>query len=60
MIGVGIGPVFGGLLNDTFGPPSIWIGGLFVGLTSALGLFLLSMRSQAAQSLERANQEVEI
>ncbi|MEW5940025.1 MAG: MFS transporter [Chloroflexota bacterium] len=48
MIGVGVGPIFGGLLNDTFGPPSIWIGGLLVGLTSALGLLALSLRGRTA------------
>ncbi len=50
MIGIGVGPVFGGLLNDNFGPPSIWIGGLLVGLTSALGLFLLSRRERVPES----------
>lgn len=42
MIGIGIGPVFGGALNDYLGPQAIWLGGLAVGLVSAAGLFLLS------------------
>lgn len=33
-------PLIGGFLNDTFSPRSIWIGGLFIGLTSTLGLIL--------------------
>jgi MFS family permease len=55
MIAIGIGPVFGGLLNDNFGPHSIWIGGLLVGLTSAAGLLLLSLRIEQAQRVEDAS-----
>jgi MFS family permease len=35
-------PLIGGALNDQIGPRAIWIGGLLIGLTSVLGLFLLS------------------
>lgn len=45
--GQGVGPVLGGLLNDNFGPRSIWIGGMTIGLLSALGLFLLSRQKNA-------------
>jgi len=42
----GAGPVMGGWLNDSFGPPAIWYGGLVVGSLSALGLLLLAMRER--------------
>ncbi len=45
--GQGLGPVLGGLLNDNFGPRSIWVGGMTIGLVSALGLFLLAWRAVA-------------
>lgn len=35
-------PLLGGYLNDAISPRSIWIGGLLIGLTSALGLFTLN------------------
>lgn len=39
-------PLIGGWLNDNISPRSIWIGGLVIGLTSSLGLLLLSRRAQ--------------
>lgn len=36
-----LAPLIGGYLNDNISPRAIWIGGLLIGLTSALGLFLL-------------------
>jgi MFS family permease len=36
-----LSPLIGGYLNDAFFPKAIWIGGLLIGLTSSLGLFLL-------------------
>jgi MFS family permease len=39
----GIGPVFGGFLNDQFGPTTIWYGGGMVGMVSVL-LFLIFSR----------------
>ena len=36
-ISMGIGPLFGGILNDRIGPWAIWIGGLLVGMTSVVG-----------------------
>jgi MFS family permease len=36
-VAMGIGPVFGGLLNDRLGPWAIWLGGLTVGLISVAG-----------------------
>jgi MFS family permease len=38
---IGLGPIFGGMLNDNLGPPYIWVGGFFIGLTStALFIFI--------------------
>jgi MFS family permease len=37
-----LSPLIGGYLNDAFFPQAIWIGGLLIGLTSTLGLFLLN------------------
>jgi MFS family permease len=42
-----LSPIVGGFLNDTISPRSIWIGGLLIGLTSALGIFLLHHLSAA-------------
>jgi MFS family permease len=35
-------PIIGGFLNDNIAPRAIWVGGLLIGLTSTLGLLLLS------------------
>lgn len=40
-----LSPIIGGFLNDNIAPRAIWIGGLLIGLTSALGLFLLNQLS---------------
>ena len=40
-----LSPIMGGFLNDHIAPQAIWIGGLVLGLTSALGLFLLNRLS---------------
>jgi MFS family permease len=40
-----LSPILGGFLNDNIAPRAIWIGGLLIGLTSTLGLFLLSRLS---------------
>jgi len=44
-----IAPLAGGALNDNVSPRSIWIGGLIIGLTSTLGLLLLSSRTRTSQ-----------
>ena len=41
-LGMGIGPVFGGYLNDHVAPVAIWHGGLVIGLAAALGFLLLA------------------
>jgi MFS family permease len=43
-IGLGIGPVLGGMLSDQIAPMAIWIGGLVVGLGAAAGFVLLGRR----------------
>ena len=42
----GIGPAYGGFLNDNLGPKFIWIGALAVGLVSVSWLLMLARRSQ--------------
>jgi MFS family permease len=37
-----LSPIIGGFLNDNIAPRAIWMGGLLIGLTSTIGLFLLS------------------
>ena len=37
-----LSPIIGGFLNDNIAPRAIWIGSLLLGLTSTLGIFLLS------------------
>jgi MFS family permease len=42
-----LSPIIGGFLNDNIAPRAIWAGGLLIGLTSTLGLFLFSRVSTA-------------
>jgi len=42
----GAAPLIGGFLNDNISPRSIWGGGLIIGLGSAFGLLLLSVRKR--------------
>ncbi len=37
-------PLIGGWLNDIISPRAIWVGGLVIGISSALGLYLLSRK----------------
>ncbi|MBN2386149.1 MAG: MFS transporter [Anaerolineales bacterium] len=43
------GPVLGGYLSDTISPRATWVGGLAIGLTSALALFILSRQKTLAR-----------
>jgi MFS family permease len=43
-IAAGIGPVFGGLLNDHIGPTATWHGGLVVGVVAAAMFTVLGFR----------------
>jgi MFS family permease len=45
-----LSPIVGGFLNDNIAPRAIWIGGLLIGLTSTLGIFLLSRVSSPRPS----------
>jgi MFS family permease len=41
-IGSGIGPVIGGILNDTIAPVAMWYGAGMMALIATLGFFALS------------------
>jgi MFS family permease len=40
-LSIGIGPLLGGFLSDSFGPPAIWIGGLVIGIVSTVTFFII-------------------
>ncbi|MBN1450145.1 MAG: MFS transporter [Anaerolineales bacterium] len=40
-LSIGIGPLLGGFLSDSFGPPATWIGGLVIGLLSTITFFII-------------------
>jgi MFS family permease len=40
-LSIGIGPLFGGILSDNFGPPATWIGGFMIGLSSMVLFFVM-------------------
>lgn len=44
-----LSPIIGGFLNDNVSPQAIWIGGLLIGLTSVLGIFIFN-RISASQT----------
>jgi len=46
-----LAPLIGGFLNDNIAPQAIWIGGLLIGLISALGLIALNSITQARATL---------
>jgi MFS family permease len=52
---VGISPVFGGLLNDRFGPSAIWIGGAVVGSISVIAFLLLERHARNVRTRELAS-----
>jgi MFS family permease len=41
-VAFGLGPVFGGWLNDNLAPTATWIGGMLVGLIAVAGFLLLA------------------
>lgn len=52
-VGAGIGPIFGGMLNDTLGPQATWYGGMTVsviGVTIFLAIGRNRLRPQPADS----------
>lgn len=52
----GIGPVFGGFMNDIFGPSAIWYGGAFAG---GLGFIIFILMARRAM-LSKANVTAQI
>jgi MFS family permease len=48
-------PMVGGYLHDAIAPQAIWWGGLAIGLTSTLGLFLLARRPEKAPEIAAAD-----
>jgi MFS family permease len=53
-LAAGIGPIFGGLLNDSLGPRYIWIGGMLVGLLGAAMLAGMARQARKASQQEAA------
>jgi MFS family permease len=47
-----LSPLIGGFLNDNIAPRAIWIGGLLIGLISALALFLINRVSSSQAALQ--------
>jgi len=45
-------PLIGGFLNDSIEPRAIWVGGLGIGLASAVGLFIFYRFRSSADNLE--------
>lgn len=52
-VAAGIGPVMGGILNDTISPQAIWYGGGVMGLLATL--YFIRMSSRHGQSLNLVN-----
>lgn len=50
--GAGIGPIFGGILNDTLGPQATWIGGMITGL---VGTFIFTAMGRRQSRLQPLN-----
>ena len=55
-VAAGIGPVFGGFLNDIIGPKAIWLGGAVAG---GLGVFFFLILARQA-ALTRAKEPDQI
>jgi MFS family permease len=54
-VGMGIGPVIGGALNDQIAPAAIWFGALLFGLAATLGFLFLSRARQESVEIAPAN-----
>ena len=48
-VAAGVGPLFGGILNDIFGPSAIWLGGSIVGAIGMLFFLYLDKRYRNSQ-----------
>jgi MFS family permease len=55
-VATGIGPVLGGVLYDTLGPATIWVGAFVIGLFSTIGFLLLRRSARRPPSLQRAGE----
>lgn len=55
-VAAGIGPIFGGFLNDFLGPKAIWLGGAVVGSLGVIFFLVLARRS----ALSRENGSAQI
>ncbi len=54
-LGIGLGPVIGGFLNDQIGPAAIWYGGLIAGLAAGVGYLLLGWLTRGKKHGEPAS-----
>ncbi|HAY84461.1 MAG TPA: hypothetical protein DCY42_05935 [Chloroflexi bacterium] len=54
-LAAGIGPLFGGILNDTISPQAIWYGGGVIGLIATLNFVRMLRRQPETLSLTSAN-----
>ncbi len=54
-VGIGLGPVIGGFLNDQIGPMAIWYGGLVAGLAAGLGYLVLGWMAPGKRQGEPAS-----
>jgi MFS family permease len=53
-VAAGIGPVFGGFLNDIIGPKAIWYGGAVAGGLGVILFLRLARRAALAHAEESA------
>jgi MFS family permease len=53
-VAAGIGPIFGGFLNDIFGPKAIWYGGALAGGLGVTIFLVLARRAALSQTNEPA------
>jgi MFS family permease len=52
-LGSGIGPLIGGILNDTYAPVAIWYGAATLAAVGTSGFVLLAWRYRSPQKVER-------
>ena len=55
-VAAGIGPIFGGFLNDIIGPKAIWLGGAAAGSLGVIFFIILARRA----ALNRASEQAQI
>jgi MFS family permease len=52
-VGSGVGPLIGGILNDTFAPVAIWYGAAALAAVGTMGFVLLAWRDALRRKVER-------